>query len=96
MPDRYTIRIIDTNMLKLPEIRIFKTRFVIQKVVRRNLQTAAAFCARILGDRSSIRMSTKVGDFTSNFGKMQRFKWTKPVIQRLVDEYRVLLSLFDF
>ena len=75
-------------MLKWPEIRIFKTRFVIQKVVRRNLRTAAAFCARILA-LQIVRMSTKVGNFTSNFGKMQRFKWTKPVIQRLVDEYRV-------
>ena len=32
-------------------------------------------------------MSTKVGDFTSNFGKRQRFSLTKPVIQRLVDGY---------
>ena len=33
-------------------------------------------------------MTTEVSDFTLNFSKMQRFEWTIPVIQRLVDVYR--------
>ena len=66
-------------MLKLPEICIFKIRICIQTAARGNSQTADCISGPNFKCQI-VKMATKIGDFASNFSRMQTFKWTKPVI----------------